>query len=215
MSDLPLLFSPKSMHSDWLLAWEFSIPDQSLRDEMLDNPRINTQIIENIANTNNLPSLKAEYLNNDVQLICNMISENVDQFADTCGLALMGNALRRLITSHDLSSYIEAFDLQILQTAMQAQIDYPRYSALNFETEHLNDVVRKAGYRTIVGWSWSIEQSIGGRVRMLLPANFSTLSEMTETIEPAIAAKTVQTIASLSKVNHTTSTSGTNAVNHH
>ncbi len=191
------LFPPKSVHQDWLLAWEFSIPDQDLREEMLENPRINQTIVENIARINKLAPLQPDQLTRDITNICQIIADDVDKFANTCGLALMGNALRKLITPQDLELYIHNFELQTIQTAMQAKIDYPPFSTLNFEPDHLQEVVKKAGYRTIVGWSWSLEPSIGGRVRMLLPSSFSALSELTETIDPAIAAKTVTTVSNL------------------
>ena len=197
MPNKAALFPPKSVHKDWLLAWEFSVSDQDLRNEMLDNPRINQAIIDNLAKTNNLPDLNIKDLTNDLIHICNVMAIDVDQFADACGLALMGNALRKLITPQDLSIFTDTFDLKTLQIALQANINYPSYSAINFEPDHLQDVVRKAGYRTIVGWSWSLEPNIGGRIRMLLPATYSTLTEITETIDPAIATKTIHSVSSL------------------
>ena len=188
---------PKSIHKEWLLAWEFSVTDQELRNEMLDNPRINQAIIENIANINKLGPLQPQNLTDDFIHICNTIADDVDQFANACGLALMGDALRRLITPQDLAVFTDNFDLKILQIAVQAKIEYPSFSTLNFEPDRLQEVVQKAGYRTIVGWSWSLEPSIGGRIRMLLPASYSALSELTETIDPAIASKTVQSVSSL------------------
>jgi len=191
------LFPPRSVHKDWLLGWEFSVTDQDLRDEMLDNPRINHTIIENIAKTNKLPCLNIQSITDELVQTSNIMANDINQFADACGLALMGNALRKLITPKDLSVFTEIFTVHTLQIAMQAKVDYPSYSALNFEPDHLQDVVRKAGYRTIVGWSWSLEPSIGGRIRLLLPAAFSTLSELTETIDPAIATKTIESVSSL------------------
>ncbi len=180
---------------DWLRSWIKSVPDEALRVEIENNPRVNNKVVENVLLAHGLAPLIKDEIDEDVQNICNILKTNKDKFVDLCGLALMGSMLRKIVDPKILAKYIIVFNKELLQISMKAEIDYLEYSHLSIEKDQLAEFVKDAGMRCVAGWSWGLPASASLYVRLLLPKTYSSSAMKAKAIEHEKARETVYAIA--------------------
>ncbi len=189
-------FATVDFNPEWLLSWYQSVPDEMLREEIEQNPRVNKRVIDNILFVNGIENSN-ENIDPEIIEICALLNDNKGQFIELCGLALLGSLLRKIVDPSKLANYVEVFGEGKVQTAIRLNIDYQPFAFVTVDKENLLEFVNMAGVNCIVGWSQALSPFVGANLRMLFPKGFSNVAENSNLIEPNIAFETVKGAANI------------------